>query len=284
MNYHCSITINNKRKDEKMSQKDSNSSNGVYTATKANGETYYRSSVTYSNKHISLGSFSTYEEAKEAYLLSKKVLESSITIQEYNEHSPLSFHKWVVLINFRDNKIYIKNPIYILPKYFIYYMSPEEEYYFDTDDLFYYSNHKILKKSGYLFVNDYGMQINILSRYGIKNFSVAGRDYVFTNGNPNDFRYGNIKVINPYYGVTMEVKNGRTTYKAQIHINGNYIIGRYKTAEEAAIAYNKTVDLLLQKGMKKNYTKNYIESYTDVQYAKEYSMIRISQKIRELQF
>ncbi|MBQ3514898.1 MAG: hypothetical protein IJA32_14070 [Lachnospiraceae bacterium] len=266
-----------------MSKTNSIPSTGVYTATKTNGEVYYRSSITYSNKHISLGSFATYETAKEVYQLSKKILESSITIQEYSEHSPLTFHKWVVLINFRDNGIYIKNPIYVLPKYFIYYMSPEEEYYFDTDDLFYYSNHKILKKSGYLFVNDYGMQVNILSRYGIKNFAVAGRDYIFANGNSNDFRYGNIKVINPYYGVIMEVKNGRTSYKAQIHINGNYIIGRYKTAEEAAIAYNKAVDILLQKGVTKNYTKNYIESYSNVQYAKEYSMIRISQKIREFQ-
>ena len=128
-----------------MSETNSISSTGVYTATRQNGEVYYRSSITYSNKHISLGSYSTYETAQEVYYLSKKILESSITIQEYPEHSPLSFHKWVVLINFRDNGIYIKNPIYVLSKYFIYYMSPEEEYYFDTDDLFYYSNHKILK-------------------------------------------------------------------------------------------------------------------------------------------
>ena len=266
-----------------MTRINSNSATGVYKATKANGDVYYRSSITYSNKHISLGSFSTFETAKEVYLFSKKVLESNLTIQDYPENSPLSFHKWVVLINFRDNGIYIKNPIYILPKYFIYYFSPEEEYFFDTDDLFYYSNHKILKKSGYLFVNEYGMQVNILSRYGIKNFAVAGKDYIFSNGNSNDFRYRNIKVINPYYGVSKETKNGRTHYKAQIHIKGNYIIGRYKTVEEAAIAYNKAVDILHQKGVNKNYTKNYIEDYTDIQYAKEYSKIRISQKIRDYQ-
>ena len=267
-----------------MSETHSEISTGVYTSAKKNGEIYYRSSVTYSNKHISLGSFHTYELAHAAYILSKKILGGTLTIQEYPQNSPLSFHKWVVLINFRDNGIYIKNPIYVLPKYFVYYMSPDEEYYFDTDDLFYYSNHKILKKSGYLFVNDYGMQVNILSRYGIKNFAVVERDYIFANGNPNDFRYGNIKVINPYYGVMMEVKNGRTSYKAQIHINGNYMIGRYKTIEEAAIAYNKAIDILSQKGFQKNFTKNYIESYTKIEYAREYSKIRISKKIRELQF
>lgn len=266
-----------------MSKPNPSFATGVSVAKKKNGEIYYRSSVTYENKHISLGSFPTYESANEAYLLSKELLSGTFSLHDYKETFPLSFHKWVVLINFRDNGIYIKNPIYVLPKYFIYYMSLEEEYYFDTDDLFYYSNHKILKKDGYLFVNDYGMQVNILSRYGIKNFAVAGRDYIFTNGNPHDFRYGNIKVINPYYGVIMETKQGRTSYKAQIHINGTYVIGRYKTVEEAAVAYNKAVDLLLQKGIKKNYTKNFIESYSDVQYAKTYSMIRISKKLRELQ-
>ena len=46
---------------------------------------------------------------------------------------------------------------------------------FDIDDLFYYSSHKILKRQGHLYVNDYGMQITILNRYGIKNYGV--REY-----------------------------------------------------------------------------------------------------------
>ena len=32
---------------------------GVYTATKKDGTLYYRSSITFQNKHISLGSFSS---------------------------------------------------------------------------------------------------------------------------------------------------------------------------------------------------------------------------------
>lgn len=33
-------------------------------------------------------------------------------------------------------------------------------------------------------------------------------------------------------------------YQAQIHIRGNYRIGIYETAQEAAIAYNKAIDIL----------------------------------------
>ena len=42
---------------------------GVYQAVTAKGETYYRASMTYRNKHISLGSFPTEEAAHEAYVL-----------------------------------------------------------------------------------------------------------------------------------------------------------------------------------------------------------------------
>ena len=40
---------------------------GVYLATKKDGTVYYRSSITYRSKHISLGSFSTEEDAHCAY-------------------------------------------------------------------------------------------------------------------------------------------------------------------------------------------------------------------------
>ena len=36
---------------------------GVYTAYKKDGTVYYRSSITHKNKHISLGSFSSENEA-----------------------------------------------------------------------------------------------------------------------------------------------------------------------------------------------------------------------------
>ena len=40
---------------------------GVYQAKKKNGTIYYRSSLTYRAKHISLGSYGTPESAHEAY-------------------------------------------------------------------------------------------------------------------------------------------------------------------------------------------------------------------------
>ena len=88
---------------------------GVYLARKKDSSIYYRSSITYKNKHISLGSYSCEHLAHEAYQMASKVLYNDIyTIEKYHEgHNSLSFHKWVVLINYRDNSMYIKNPIYM---------------------------------------------------------------------------------------------------------------------------------------------------------------------------
>ena len=41
---------------------------GVYTAKRKNGTVYYRASLTYRNKHISLGSFVSDIDANRAYL------------------------------------------------------------------------------------------------------------------------------------------------------------------------------------------------------------------------
>ena len=40
---------------------------GVYLAYKKNGTAYYRSSITFQNKHISLGSFASEQKAHQAY-------------------------------------------------------------------------------------------------------------------------------------------------------------------------------------------------------------------------
>ena len=122
---------------------------GVFPATKKDGTIYYRTSINYSGKHISLGSFASEEI--------------------------------IILLNFRDNGLYFKNPIYLRKGYFSYFLSEHEELKFDIDDLFYYSSHKIQKRQGHLFVSDYGMQYSILSRYGIRPYAVAGRDYQFVN-------------------------------------------------------------------------------------------------------
>lgn len=253
---------------------------GVYTAQKKNGDIYYRSSITYRNKHISLGSFATEEQANSAYLDANKMLfDSSISFEDvFSLTTILNFSKAISLLNFRDNNIYFKNPIYLRHNYFIYYISKTDELKFDIDDLFYYSSHKIMRRQGHLFVNDYGMQINILSRYGIKNYAVAGRDYYFANDDPTDFRYSNIIVINKYYGVTKITSSGRDTYKVHIHINGNYTIGIYQNEDDAAIAYNKAVDYAQQYGINKGFQTNYIENYSPEKYAERYGSIKISDK------
>lgn len=254
---------------------------GVYQASMKNGTKYYRSSVTYRNKHISLGSYPNEVAASEAYLLAGRILEenSRLGIEDYSEDYPISFHKWVVLINFRDNHIYFKNPIYLKKRYFFYYIDYNRRLRFDAEDLFYYAHHKIMRRGGHLFVSDYGMQVSILSRYGIKNYAVAGKDYVFVNGDDSDYSYHNIGVVNRYHGVSRVLIKGRTCYLAKIHITGDYLIGRYPTEAEAAIAYNKAALLLRNKGLNKNFPQNYIEGIDEIAYAMMFQKTRISKKL-----
>lgn len=258
---------------------------GVYRAKKKDGTTYYRSSITYSGKHISLGSFNTERAAHKAYTQAGVILhDTSYTLSDYreNEDAPLSFSKWIVLINFRDNGIYIKTPIYLHEKYFYYFFGPEDYLIFDSDDLFYYSTRTISRRGGHLFVADYGMQVNILSRFGIRNHAVAGRDYQFANGNKRDFRYENIIVINRFHGVRQKMKDGKIFYETRIHWNGEFIVGRYDNEIEAAIAYNKAASTLITKGYLKQYPINYIEELTDEQYRSLYRSVTISKNLTAL--
>ena len=254
---------------------------GAFVATKKDGSIYYRSSITINNKHISLGSFDEASMASRAYMEASEIFNSKLTINDYSsKRFCLAFSKYVVLVNFRDNHIYFKTPIYLFKKYFYYYFDKNTFLKFDADDLFYYSTHSIMKRGGHLFVADYGMQVNILSRYGIKDYAVAGKDYYFANGNSSDFTYGNIVIVNPYHGVYHFVKNGRDYYKAKIHINGDYVIGTYKSAEEAAIAYNKAAEILREKGLTKNFPENFPENLSAISYAKIYNSVKISAKVR----
>lgn len=148
------------------------------------------------------------------------------------------------------------------------------------DDLFYYASHKIMCRGNHYFVADYGMQVNIASRYGIKNYAVSGKDYCFRNGDCTDFRRENIEILNVYHGVSrVPASKGAPFYAARIHIRGNFLIGKYATEEEAAIAYNKAIDILHKNGVRKNYTSNYISGLPASQYAEIYSSVAISQKI-----
>lgn len=280
---------------------------GVYQAFKKDGSIYYRASITYRNKHISLGSYATEMIAHYAYIEATDILvngkfdiddyaigskdlysfknvsvnDKQFPKESYPSNRCLSFHKWVVLMNYRNNGIYFKNPIYLKNKYFEYYFDTNLVLKFDIDDLFYYSHHKIMKRGGHLFVSDYGMQVTILSRYGVKNFAVAGRDYRFVNGDNTDYRYTNIEIINKYYGVTKLIVKGKPIYVAKILINGDYIIGKYRSEAEAAIAYNKAAKILNNKGLKKDFQLNYVTEIDEIEYARLFNMVKISKKIRE---
>ena len=262
---------------------------GVSKAQKKDGTEYFRAYITQKGHHISLGSFVSEKQANAAYRLALSLVQKkkkyhvnvASEISGYSAYtSAVSFEKWVMLINLRDTGIYCRNPIYLQRRFFDYYLDPDTVLRFDIEELFYYTNHKIQRRGGHLFVADYRMQVNILSRYGIKNFAVPGRDYVFLNGDTGDFRAGNIEIKNPYHGVQETVKGDEHLFIAKIHINGDVTVGKYKTVEEAATAYNKAADYLSDHGFSKSFPRNYVETLNDVEYAGLYQQVRISRKLK----
>ena len=68
---------------------------GVFPATKIDGTIYYRSSINYSGKHISLGSFSSEDTAHLAYKEASQALSDSvITIDNvYSYKTTLPYEK-----------------------------------------------------------------------------------------------------------------------------------------------------------------------------------------------
>ena len=257
---------------------------GVYEASKKDGTRYFRANIHYRSKHISLGSYDTFQAANTVYLQAKQLLSDTHASlpDAFLQYAAIPFDKLVVLLNYRDHGMYLGSPIYLASaNYFVYYLTPDLELKFDNDDLFYYSSHRILRRGNHLYTNDYGMQVSLLSRYGIKNYAVAGVDYVFVNGDSTDFRYANIRNINPYYGVSRQDENGRISYLTRIHINGNYQIGIYASEIEAAIAYNKAVDIAKSAGIDRNYPTNYISGLSASEYADIYTRIKVSRAFRE---
>lgn len=256
---------------------------GVYTAQKKNGATYYRASITYKGKHISLGSYDAVQHASAAYHEADAILHTSqYRIEDYLSPHSLPLDKFVILVNFRDCGIYFKTPIYLRPRYFEYYLSREHVLIFDRDDLFFYANHKIMVRGGRLFYCDYGSQYGILGRYGLKSYAVEGRDYRFANGDSHDYRYANLQAINIYTGVQQLVSDGRTRYQVLIHVNGNYQVGIYDDVQTAAIAYNKAADVLNEIGVSKRYIKNYISGLSAGEYLTHYKSIQISPKLYQI--
>ena len=259
-------------------------SSGVYHTKLKNGTDSFRASLTEKGAHISLGSYPTEKAAAKAYKEARALLASSSAKISINdivfEKYSLYFDKIVILLNLRDNGIYIKTPIYLQKGFFNYYLSPSEVLRFDNDDLFYYSTHKIMQRQGHLFVSDYGMQVSIMSRFGVKPFAVAGRDFEYVDGDKYNLSYANIKVLSHYHGVYPEKNEFSEKFIAKIHINGDFIIGRYSSEAKAAVAYNKAVDLCKAHGINKNFPLNYVTEYTPSKYADVYSSIKISKRLQ----
>ena len=256
---------------------------GVYATTLKDGTPSFRASITFRGKHIALGSYETAKKASSVYKDASKILsDKSLTISSYKSKMSIPFEKYVSLINFRDKGMYISNPIYLENRYFLYYLSPDHVLKFDIEDLFYYSSHKIMQRGSHLFVADYGSQLSVLQRYGIKSYAVCGRDYQFVNDDPTDLRYENIIVLNRYRGVRQYADKGFIRYKAVIHVRSNYVVGKYASEAEAAIAYNKAADILIKNGIKKNFQLNYVEELSPSQYADVYMKLKVSPIILEL--
>lgn len=84
---------------------------GVYRTSKKDGSIHYRSSITYCNKHISLGSYNTEVLAHEAYNIATSILLKGVTqVNHFMKDLPLPHDKWVILHNFRDNGDYFITP------------------------------------------------------------------------------------------------------------------------------------------------------------------------------
>ena len=231
---------------------------GAFEARKKDGTVYYRASLTYRRKHISLGSYGTEKEAAKAYTEGQSILhENNVTLENFlSRREALDPEKAVLLLNLRDNHTYFKTPIYLRQGYFSYFVDGTRE----------------------LYVNDYGMQYGILERFGIRPWSVAGRDYLFANGDENDFRYENIIVVNHYHGVFRQDTNGVIRYETRIHLNGDFVIGRFRTEAKAAVAYNKAADLAVAAGIAKSFPQNYVSEYTAPEYADVYRSLTMPER------
>lgn len=253
---------------------------GVYQIRKADGSISYRSSVTCGGKHISLGSYSSPEKASRAYQEAVHIWnEENPERHRFYKNRAIPFEKEIVLLNYRLNKIYMATPILMHKRYFSYYLSRSDVLLFDMDDLFYFSSHRIMRRGGHLFADDFGSQISILSRFGIPPYAVAGKDYQFVNGDPQDYRYQNLKVINPYFGVHEIIKKGKIRYQVTIHEKSTLLVGEYENLLTGAIAYNKAADILKKNGCTKNFQSNYIDGVSPKDYAEIYSGIKIRKSI-----
>lgn len=238
----------------------------------------YKLYFVYEKQKIYLGTYPSMEDAQKILCEAENIMHLASGIPDFALYR-MNYKKIVSLCNLRDNKRYIKNPIYLYPNYFDYYLSKDCKLTFDHKELFFFSTYKIHKRGNYLYTQDTISQQNLLSRYGIPNHSVINKDYRFKNGNPFDFRRDNLEIINLYKGVRKRCTKNTTFYVAYIYSNTTLIIGHYTTELEAAIAYNKAVDYLERINSTKDYTRNVIPYLTQSEYEAIYNRLTISPRI-----
>lgn len=246
------------------------------------GKTTFKVYFVYNNQKIYLGTYPTEEAALAILAEAEDIMQALPGTINFTPYT-LNYKKVICLCNFRDHNKYIKNPIYIHQTYFHYYLTKSCILVFDNKDLLYFSTYKIYKRGNYLYTQDSISQKNILSRFGIPNHSVPGKDYIFKNNNPYDFRQSNLEIINSYKGVTKKVQNNSCIYVTSIYTDTNIVVGHYHTEAEAAIAYNKAIDLLYKQGNNKEYIYNVIPFITQDEYNKIYNTLFISPRITHLE-
>lgn len=254
---------------------------GIYETKLKDGSRSFRVSFYHNKKHIAVGSYTDEKAASKALEEALSLYEDkTITIWNFrNFTGTVSPEKAVSILNHRDNGVYFRTPVYLMQGYFLYFMEGKGILKFDNDDLFYYSTHRILLHDGHLYVNDYGSQYSLFSRYGIRNYAVKGIDYDFANGDSLDLRYENVIVINPYNGVRQINNNGMIRYETRIHINGYIRVGLYRSINDAAVAYNKAVDYCQSHGLNRNFVKNYVVDLNTSEYSKIYARVKLPESL-----
>mgnify|MGYP000782336312 CR=1 FL=1 len=92
----------------------------------------------------------------------------------------------------------------------------------------------------------------------------------------------NLEIINRFHGVSKKKNGSIPFFETKIHVNGDYIVGRYPDEITAAVAYNKAATILIKKGYDKAYPVNFIEETDSETYKKLFQSVSVSKKIREL--
>lgn len=247
----------------------------IYPAKKDHYRVYYL----YKSRKIYIGLYNNYDQATLAYDFTHHLFNSSFSIEDFTEDCLIPFEKFITCINYRDTGIYIKTPIYIHKDHFKYYFAYNFYLLFDLKDLLYFSTNKIHKRGEYLYTYIGDHQESILKRFGFSKKMTYLTDYCFVNDNRYDFRRHNIKVINHYTGVFSEVKFNKPTFVTRIFTDKYIVVGHYETEVQAAIAYNRAVDLLKDSPFASKYQKNTFPFLTRHEYEQIYTNLLISKRL-----